>query len=170
MASVTIRAFEMADWEDVATLFLAPNCRWGTMQMPYQSRDEIKRKLENPPQGLHRLVAVFNTSQKVVGMITLHVHQGRRAHVGSLGIFVHDDYQNQGIGSQLMQAVINLAENWLNLKRLELTVYTDNKSAIHLYEKYGFMIEGTSTKYAFRDGAYIDAYSMARLIQDSIDE
>lgn len=103
-------------------------------------------------------------------MITLHVHQGRRAHVGSLGIFVHDDYQNQGIGSQLMQAAINLAENWLNLKRLELLVYTDNKSAIHLYEKYGFLIEGTLTKYAFRDGAYIDAYSMARLIQNSIDE
>jgi L-phenylalanine/L-methionine N-acetyltransferase len=169
MAKVTIRAFEMADWEDVASLFLAPNCRWGTMQMPYQSRDEIKRKLENPPQGLHRLVATFETSQKVVAMITLHLNQGRRAHVGSLGIFVHDDYQNQGIGSQLMQAAIDLAENWLNLKRLELTVYTDNNSAIHLYEKYGFVIEGTLEKYAFRNGVYIDAHPMAKLLHKPIE-
>ncbi|MBR8838929.1 MAG: GNAT family N-acetyltransferase [Stigonema ocellatum SAG 48.90 = DSM 106950] len=163
MAEVTIRAFEMADWEDVAALFNAPICRWGTMQMPYQSRDEIKRKLENPPPGLHRIVAVLNAPQKVIGMISLHAFQGRRSHVGSLGIFVHDDYHNQGIGSQLMQAVIDLVFNWLNLKRLELTVYTDNQSAVHLYEKYGFVIEGTMQKYAFRDGAYIDAYTMARL-------
>jgi putative acetyltransferase len=163
MTGVTIRAFEMSDWEDVAALFNAPKCRWGTMQMPYQSRDEIKRKLENPSTGLHRLVAVLNPPEKVVGMISVHAFQGRRSHVGSLGIFVHDDYQNQGIGSQLMQAVIDLAFNWLNLKRLELTVYTDNKNAIHLYEKYGFEIEGTMQKYAFRDGAYISAHTMARL-------
>lgn len=62
-----------------------------------------------------------------------------------------------------MAAVMDLAENWLNLKRLELTVYTDNSKAIHLYEKYGFVIEGTLRQWALRDGAYIDAYTMARL-------
>jgi len=165
MAEVTIRGFEMADWEDVAALFNAPKCLWGTMQMPYQSRDEIQRKLENPPQGLHRLVAVVNGSQKVIGLISVHAFQGRRSHVGSIGLFVHDNYHNQGIGSRLMQAVIDLACNWLNLKRLELTVYIDNHSAIHLYEKYGFLIEGTLKKYAFRDGAYVDAYTMARLLE-----
>ena len=163
MTEVTIRAFEMADWEDVAALFLAPICRRGTLQMPYQSRDEIKQKLANPPAGVHRLVAVVKDSQKVVGIIGLHTHQGRRAHVGAIGMSVHDDYQNQGVGSKLMAAVMDLAENWLNLKRLELTVYTDNSKAIHLYEKYGFVIEGTLRQWALRDGAYIDAYTMARL-------
>lgn len=62
-----------------------------------------------------------------------------------------------------MEAVIDLAENWLNLKRLELTVNTDNPSAIHLYEKYGFVIEGTLRKNAFRAGTYIDGYAMARV-------
>jgi putative acetyltransferase len=163
MTEVTIRALEMADWEDVAALFLAPICRWGTLQMPYQSCDEIKQKLENSPAGVHRLVAVVKDSQKVVGMIGLHTYQGRRAHVGAIGMSVHDDYQNQGVGSKLMAAVMDLAENWLNLKRLELTVYTDNPKAIHLYEKYGFVIEGTLRQWALRDGAYIDAYTMARL-------
>lgn len=70
MFEVTIRAFEMKDWEDVAELFLAPLCRWGTLQMPYQSRDEIKQKLANPTSKLHRLVAVIQEEQKqkVVGM------------------------------------------------------------------------------------------------------
>ena len=34
---------------------------------------------------------------------------------------------------------------------------------IALYEKFGFEIEGTHRRYAFRDGAYVDAYTMARL-------
>jgi putative acetyltransferase len=34
---------------------------------------------------------------------------------------------------------------------------------ITLYEKFGFEIEGTHRRYAFRDGGFVDAYSMARL-------
>lgn len=165
MFEVTIRAFEMNDWEDIAELFLAPLCRWGTLQMPYQSRDEIKQKLASPTSKLHRLVAVIDEEQKqrIVGMVSLHTYHNRRAHVGGLGMSVHDDYQNRGIGSQLIKAVVDLGENWLNLKRLELTVYTDNPSAIHLYEKYGFVIEGTLRKYALRAGTYVDAYAMAKV-------
>lgn len=163
MSEITVRAFEMADWEDVAVLFLAPNCRWGTARMPYQSRDDIKQKLANPPPGMRRLVAIINSEQKIVGFVNLRTFSDRRAHVGQIGIFVHDDYQNRGIGSQLMAAIIDLAENWLNLKRLELIVNTDNPSAIHLYEKFGFEKEGTLKKDAFRDGAYIDAYTMAKV-------
>ena len=165
MTQAKIRAFEMTDWEDVAELFLAPNCQWGTLQLPYQSRDRIKQKLENPPPSIHRLVAIIEQNQKskVVGLISLQPLSDRRSHVGQLGMFVHDDYQNQGIGSQLMAAIIDLAENWLNLKRLELQVNTDNASAIHLYEKFGFEKEGILRKNAFRDGVYIDAYTMAKV-------
>ena len=165
MTQLKIRAFEMTDWEDVAELFLAPNCQWGTLQLPYQSRDRIKQKLENPPLNIHRIVAIIEQNQKskVVGLISLQPLSDRRSHVGQLGMFVHDDYQNQGIGSQLMAAIIDLAENWLNLKRLELQVNTDNASAIHLYEKFGFEKEGILRKNAFCDGVYIDAYTMAKV-------
>ena len=52
---------------------------------------------------------------------------------------------------------------WLNLTRLELTVFTDNARAIALYKRCGFEIEGTLRQYAFRDGAFVDAYGMARV-------
>jgi putative acetyltransferase len=42
-------------------------------------------------------------------------------------------------------------------------VYTDNAAAIALYKKFGFEIEGTHRRYAFRNGEYVDAYSMAHL-------
>jgi len=62
-----------------------------------------------------------------------------------------------------LQAAISLADNWLHLLRLELTVYTDNEVAVRLYKKHGFFIEGTHRAYALRDGKYVDAYAMARI-------
>ena len=76
---------------------------------------------------------------------------------------VHQDYQRQGIGSQLLAAVIDLAENWLGVHRLELTVFTDNAAAIHLYQKHGFEIEGEARQFALRAGQYVNAYYMARI-------
>jgi L-phenylalanine/L-methionine N-acetyltransferase len=37
------------------------------------------------------------------------------------------------------------------------------RRGIALYEKFGFEVEGTHRRLAFRDGEYVDAYSMARL-------
>lgn len=160
---VHVRAFAMADWEDVASLFLAPRCQRGTLQLPYQSRDDIRKKLENPPPDMHRLVAELPHEKRVVGMIGLHTNKGRRAHAGGIGMFVHDDYQNLGIGGRLLRATIELAEQWLNLHRIELTVFVDNEQAIHLYEKHGFVQEGRLRDFSFRDGAFVDAYTMARI-------
>ena len=38
-----------------------------------------------------------------------------------------------------------------------------NAAGIALYEMFGFEIEGTHRRFAFRDGEYVDAYSMARI-------
>jgi ribosomal protein S18 acetylase RimI-like enzyme len=72
-------------------------------------------------------------------------------------------WQGRGVGASLLGAAIELADQWLNLTRLELTVFTDNARAIALYKRCGFDIEGTLRQYAFRDGAFVDAYGMARV-------
>lgn len=51
----------------------------------------------------------------------------------------------------------------MNLRRVELTVYTDNAPALALYRKFGFETEGEMRDYAVRDGRFVDVYSMARL-------
>ncbi len=61
--------------------------------------------------------------------------------------------------------MLRLADSWLNLHRIELQVYTDNERGIRLYERCGFEVEGTLKDFAFREGRYVDVYSMARLRQ-----
>jgi L-phenylalanine/L-methionine N-acetyltransferase len=102
--------------------------------------------------------------EEVVGHLGLETFtRSRRRHVGEIGMAVRDDWQGKGVGTALMEAALDLADNWLNLTRLELTVYTDNAAGIALYEKFGFEIEGTHRCFAFRNGEYVEAYSMARI-------
>jgi putative acetyltransferase len=58
---------------------------------------------------------------------------------------------------------VDKADRWLNIRRLELVVYTDNAPAIALYERFGFEREGLLRGYAWRDGDYADCLAMARV-------
>lgn len=62
-----------------------------------------------------------------------------------------------------MKAALDLADNWLNLGRLELDVFCDNEPGVRLYRKFGFETEGTLRRLAFRDGRFVDGFLMARL-------
>jgi putative acetyltransferase len=160
---ITIRAAEPDDAQELAALFTCPGVVAGTLQLPFQSVEQRRERLEQPPPGTHQLVALVDN--RIVGNLGLHVEQvPRRAHCASFGMAVHDEYQGQGIGSALMAAMLDLADNWLGLRRVELAVYTDNGPAVHLYEKFGFRIEGTARGYALRAGVYVDAYHMARVV------
>ena len=159
---ITVRHTEPSDFEAFQKIFMQPRAVWGTAQLPFPSAESWRKKLENPPPGFYSLVAC--AEGEVVGHLGLHTPANpRRRHVGSIGMAVRDDWNGQGVGSALMQAATELADRWLNLTRLELTVYTDNVPAVRLYEKFGFVREGTHKQYAFRDGAFVDAYAMARL-------
>ena len=161
--NLTIRRAEPSDYEALAKIFTYPKVVWGTLQLPYPSVDAWRKRLAEPPEGFYSLVACIDT--EVVGQISLQTfpNRARRRHVGDIGMMVRDDWQGKGVGTALMQAVVDLADKWLNLRRLELDVYVDNEPAIKLYKKFGFEIEGRQVDEAFRDGAYVDTYRMARL-------
>jgi L-phenylalanine/L-methionine N-acetyltransferase len=160
--NITIRKEEPSDAEAVWKCFTAPLVYRNTLQLPYRSLESIREMVSKNVDDLHSLVAVVDG--EVVGSISLHTSSRPRVnHKGVLGMMVRDDWQGKGVGTAMMLAVIDLADKWLNLSRLELTVFTDNEPAIALYRKFGFEIEGTLRKFAFRDGEFVDAYAMARI-------
>jgi len=157
---ILVRAMEASDLPDLTEAWNQPLAYAGTLQLPYTSLESRERRYAGNP-GATRLVAVIDG--KAIGMIALHREADRRAHAASIGMAVHDAYAGRGAGSALMAAVIDLADNWLQIKRLELGVYADNTHAIALYERFGFEREGLQRAYSWRAGAFADSLIMARL-------
>lgn len=83
-----------------------------------------------------------------------------RAHVGRLGMGVIKEFRSQGIGLRLLGASI-AATREVGLEKIELAVYSSNTSAIALYHKLGFHVEGTKKDGRLVDGIYEDIILMA---------
>jgi RimJ/RimL family protein N-acetyltransferase len=98
----------------------------------------------------------------------LHCRGGKRRaarHTASIGITVHSDWRGKGVGSAMMARVIEWATQNAIIKRLELEVFTTNERAIHVYEKFGFQMEGCKRRAYFKEGVFVDAYLMALLLE-----
>ncbi|MBD0785745.1 GNAT family N-acetyltransferase [Vibrio sp. Y2-5] len=160
--SVEIRRAEPSDARAIKEIYEGKNAYSSTLQLPHPSLALWEKRTTDVPDNVYVYVALVDG--EVVGNLGFEVCTSpRRRHVASLGMGVKDDIQGRGVGSALLATVIGLADNWLNLKRIELTVYSDNDRAINLYKKFGFAIEGESKAYAFRNGEYVSAYHMARV-------
>jgi L-phenylalanine/L-methionine N-acetyltransferase len=165
---IEIRHAEPSDYEAIHKIYTQPKVVWGTLQLPYSPAERQRERLTAPPEGGYILLACVDN--EVVGHLNLYTFpkSPRRKHVGSIGMGVHDEWQGRGVGTALMEAVVQFADKWLQLSRLELSVYTDNEPGIHLYRKFGFEIEGAMRQFAYRDGEYVDVYMMARVRRTGI--
>lgn len=89
----------------------------------------------------------------------------RIKHSVSMGMSVLKEYYNLGVGSVVMEDIINTAISY-EKKRLELEVKADNENAIKLYSKYGFVYEGRKHKAFFSNGKYIDLIVMGMMLNE----
>ena len=160
--AIVVRRARPCDADAIAATFSMPGAMAGTLQLPFPSATTYAKWIDEMAAGDYMLVAEIDGN--VVGNLGLHAaaKSPRRRHVGTLGMSVHDDFHRRGVGSALLKAALDLADNWIAYTRLELTVYTDNAGAVALYRKFGFGIEGTARGYALRNGEYVDAFMMAR--------
>ena len=110
------------------------------------------------------LLAFLN--DKIAGIVNITADQRKRVrHIGDLFIVIGKKYWNNGLGSLLLEEVVEWAQASGILRRLQLTVQTRNLAAVHLYQKHGFVIEGRQERGAYiEEGDFIDVYLMGKLI------
>jgi len=160
-AAPVIRALEPEDAAALARLQAMPGYRAGTLRPPYPTVAAARSFIERLGPD-HLLLGAF-LDGRLVGNGGLHRYDGRRRHAAMLGMGVADDLAGQGLGTALLEALLDAGDRWLDLHRIELTVHVGNDRAIRLYERHGFEREGILRDWAFRDGRYVDAVAMARL-------
>ena len=159
---VVIRPVRVEDVADLEAVRHQPGVLAGTLNIPSERRLDRQLRIEGLGPNTHELVA--EVDGRVVGTAGLVAFHGRMNHAGEIAhIMVHDEFQGRGIGRQLLEALLDIADNYLGLVRVELLVYPDNDGAVRLYESLGFAHEGVKRKCARRQGRLVDAVMMARI-------
>jgi ribosomal protein S18 acetylase RimI-like enzyme len=85
------------------------------------------------------------------------------AHAGFITIGIVEEHRGKGVGQMLMRAAID-ASRARGLTRIELIVREENQTAVALYKKMGFEIEGLKRNANRVDGVYENAYVMGLLL------
>lgn len=102
---------------------------------------------------------------QIVGELNLKGGKRRATrHSALLGISVRQDWRGRGVGSALMAQAIEWARGSGVITRIELYVYARNEAAIHLYQKFGFEVEGRRRRVIYQHGEYLDDLVMGLLL------
>ncbi|HEX5826965.1 MAG TPA: GNAT family protein [Candidatus Limnocylindrales bacterium] len=112
--------------------------------------------------GYHFTICLLEDDRPIgtVGLFGLDLRNGNAA----LGITIGDPADtNQGLGTDALRALVGWAFDMLRLERVWLDVYDFNPRARSVYERIGFVFEGTQRHAIFRHGAFVDVHRLAVL-------
>lgn len=121
------------------------------------------REAARSPNGV---LLVARRGHALVGWVQV-VGGGRRRtrHVGRIEMMVDGRHRGAGVGTALMQAVVDWATHHPIVRKLSLNVFAHNARAIALYRKFGFEEEGRRDgEYLFADGTFRADLLMARRV------
>lgn len=163
---INIRAINIGDAKDVNVIRTMDGVRETILGVTSERITSAEDFINNLGPNDHHYVAEIeeNGKKKVIGTCGLSIYASSRLrHSAKIGIMIHKDYQGLGVGRKLIETILELADNWLMLVRVELTVFEDNLKAQSLYKSVGFEIEGTMRNSAIRNGKYENEYLMSRI-------
>ena len=127
-----------------------------------QEQSWIRAFNDNPRE----LLLVAEAAGQIVGNIGFHIAKRRRlSHSGEFGMSVHPNWRNRGIGSALLDSLVEWALSVPEIEKICLKVRADNDRAITLYKKHGFVEVGRAKRAAKLDeGLYVDEIAMERFV------
>ncbi|BAK94465.1 GNAT family N-acetyltransferase [Tetragenococcus halophilus] len=126
----------------------------------------LENQLETIYESDKQLLLVAEVDGQIVGTASVRTSEEKRiSHIGEVGISILQDYWGIGLGSVLLEELIDWSQQIGQIRRLELTVQKQNSRASHLYEKYGFQTEAVLERGAIGDdGRFLDVLLMSKMI------
>ncbi len=98
-----------------------------------------------------------------VGFIFLELNNlPRSKHSAFIGFGIHENFRNKNIATKAVKEITSYAFQTLNLKRINATVRTFNKTSAKVLEKAGYIYEGTLKKNKCSNGKYLDDMMWAK--------
>jgi RimJ/RimL family protein N-acetyltransferase len=117
--------------------------------------------IENTNSMDNSIMIIAEIDSEIVSMVSMHCGtRPRTRHVGEFGITVRKPYWGLGIGSAMLDYLIEWAKGTNIVRKINLKVRSDNSKAIALYKKHGFTQEGVSTRDLYINGEFHDCIIM----------
>lgn len=106
-------------------------------------------------------------TRKLVGSLTLERYGNveKTRHVRVLGMLVVKGYRGMGIGTKLIAYALDWAKSQKDLEKVVLGVFSNNRRAFLLYERFGFKVEGIKKKHYLIAGRHADEIDMALFLK-----
>jgi putative acetyltransferase len=159
-ADVTIRPVSVEDAEPIWRITQQQDVIETILALPSDRLEQRRERLVSLGPDEHWFVA--ETNGRVIGLAGLTVGTGRLRHSGHVFLFVAREHHGKGVGTRLLETLLDVADRWLLLRRVELTVVADNERAWRLYERLGFEKEGLRKLSVIAQGEIKDEWLMAR--------
>ncbi|GMA58093.1 putative acetyltransferase [Alicyclobacillus sacchari] len=158
---IVIRPVQASDARAIHRIQLQEQVMPYILSLPSTRIEQVEERYRNQGANHHEFVA--EVDGQVIGNAAVVQMAGRRSHAGMFYISVDSEHHGKGIGTALIKKVLELADNWLMLERVELGVLATNPRAQKLYESHGFVVEGRKAGSIRSAGHYVDEIIMARL-------
>jgi RimJ/RimL family protein N-acetyltransferase len=128
-----------------------------------QERQWIQDHLDGPG----KLTVMAEVSGSVVGFLSFENGPHRRiAHRGTFGFSVAKEWRGNGIGTALLQTLIDWAEANPLIEKIGMAVFARNERAIRLYRKLDFVEEGRRPReLKLGPGQYVDDILLYRFVK-----
>ena len=162
---IRLRSFELSDLDAIMEHWNELSIRHHVGSAVPHSRQEREEFIRNSwklrSEGSAYIFAIERKDTKeFLGHVSLYV-QRNRARSADLGIMIYNkENWDRGYGTDAMKVILEFGFNYQNLHRIELSVYPDNKRAIHVYKKLGFKEVGRKRETRFMNGKYRDEVIM----------
>lgn len=97
-------------------------------------------------------IMAFEPDDRVVGDSTIHFYPSEgKNRIGSFSVFIRDDYQGRGLGSNMTRLMIEIGR-LKGLHKMILEVFTTNERARRMYEKGDLAIPVKRVQGCLQDG------------------
>ena len=111
--------------------------------------------------GDNKVLVVAEVQGNINGVVGFTGDERKRMrHTGEFGISVSQKYWGIGLGSALVECIIEWAKAAGIVRKINLQVRVDNQRALRLYERFGFVREGLVTRHFKVADKFYDAYFM----------
>lgn len=168
---VYLRPISLEDSKGYYEKLLNSDMRRLTGTQRSYTHEQIHRYLEGKVHETTSLLFLIalNESDEVIGDIALQDidHFNRSANIRIA--IDNAPHQGKGYGSEALLLLLDYAFGIVNLHRVELSVFSYNKRARHVYEKLGFNLEGVQRDALFYNHEYHDSIMMS-LLEDEYRE